>query len=142
MDKDRVLASIRVAEAYCYDAGGANAARNCKEARTAVAEVYARVERLEAELAALRAREILAALPKDGATCFNLLESSRDTLWRAAVKRAGIADLPFHDSRAEAIWRMSRKLDVLELARVIGHRDVRSLMIYYQTDADDLADRL
>ena len=49
MDKDRVLASIRVAEAYCYDAGGANAARNCKEARTAVAEVYARVERLEAE---------------------------------------------------------------------------------------------
>ena len=53
-----------------------------------------------------------------------------------------MVDLHFHDSRSEAIWRLSKKLDVLELARVIGHRDVRSLMIYYQTDADTLADRL
>ena len=50
--------------------------------------------------------------------------------------------LRFHDSRAEAIWRLSKKLDVLELARVIGHRDIKSLLIYYQTDADELADRL
>lgn len=27
-------------------------------------------------------------------------------------------------------------------ARIIGHRDVKSLLIYYETDADDLADRL
>lgn len=46
------------------------------------------------------------------------------------------------DVRAEAIWRLSKKLDVLELARVIGHRDPRSLLLYYSTSADDLADRL
>ena len=89
-----------------------------------------------------RAREILAALPRDRATCFDVHPGTRDTLWRRAVKAAEIADLHFHDSRAEAIWRLSKKLDVLELARVIGHRDVNSLRLYYNTTADELADRL
>lgn len=48
----------------------------------------------------------------------------------------------FHDSRAEAIWRLSKKLDVMELARMIGHRDIRSLMFYYNADPGELADRL
>jgi integrase len=87
-----------------------------------------------------RAREILAVLPRGRPTCFDLHPGTRDALWRRAA--AGIHDLHFHDSRAEAIWRLSKKLDVLELARVIGHRDIRSLMIYYQADADELADRL
>jgi len=30
----------------------------------------------------------------------------------------------------------------MELARMIGHRDVRSLMFYFNTSADELADRL
>lgn len=87
-----------------------------------------------------RAREIIAALPRDRPTCFDLQAGTRDALWRRAV--AGIDNLHFHDSRAEAIARLSKKLDVLELARVIGHRDIKSLMIYYETDADELADRL
>ena len=37
---------------------------------------------------------------------------------------------------------VAEKLPPEELACVIGHRDVRSLMIYHQTDADTLADRL
>ena len=52
-----------------------------------------------------------------------------------------IPDLHFHDSRAE-VWRLSGKLDVMELTRVIGHRDLKSLLIYYNPSADDLADRL
>ena len=89
-----------------------------------------------------RAREIMAALPRDRPTCFDLNAKSRDTLWRKARDAAELGDLHFHDSRAEAIWRLSKKLDVLELARVIGHRDIKSLMIYYETSADELADRL
>ncbi|KAF1706300.1 tyrosine-type recombinase/integrase [Pseudoxanthomonas sacheonensis] len=89
-----------------------------------------------------RAREILAALPRDQPTVFNLDAGSRDTLWRQARDSAKLGDLHFHDSRAEAIWRLSKKLDVMELARMIGHRDLRSLLIYYNTDPDDLADRL
>ncbi|HEY5849384.1 MAG TPA: tyrosine-type recombinase/integrase, partial [Lysobacter sp.] len=89
-----------------------------------------------------RAREILEALPKGEPTCFNVDTATRDVLWRRARDASEVVDLHFHDSRAEAIWRLSKKLDVMELARVIGHRDLRSLMIYYQTSADDLADRL
>lgn len=90
----------------------------------------------------LRAREILDLLPRDEGPVFGLESAQRDALFRKARDRAKIPNLHFHDSRAEAIWRLSKKLDVMELARVIGHRDLRSLLIYYQTSADDLAARL
>jgi integrase len=87
-----------------------------------------------------RAREILAALPKDRATVFDLHPGTRDNYWRKATK--AMPTLRFHDARAEGIWRLSKKLDVLELARVIGHRDLKSLLIYYNASADELADKL
>ncbi|WP_313443482.1 site-specific integrase [Stenotrophomonas sp.] len=89
-----------------------------------------------------RPREIIGLVPQDADSLFNLDPGTRDTLFRRARDAAQIENLHFHDSRAEAIWRLSKKLDVMELARVIGHRDLKSLLIYYQTDADELADRL
>lgn len=89
-----------------------------------------------------RAREILSLLPRGPGPVFGLDPALRDALFRKARDRAKIPNLHFHDSRAEAIWRLSKKLDVMELARVIGHRDLRSLLIYYQTSADDLAAKL
>lgn len=88
------------------------------------------------------ARELLALLPREGDSVFRISAASRDALWRKARAKAGIADLHFHDARAEAVWRLSKKLDVLELARVIGHRDVNSLLLYYGSTADELADKL
>lgn len=89
-----------------------------------------------------RAREIVALLPRGDGFVFGLDAGARDALFRKARDRAEIPNLHFHDSRAEAIWRLSKKLDVMELARVIGHRDLKSLLHYYHADADDLADRL
>jgi len=89
-----------------------------------------------------RAREILATLPRGEGPVFGLDAATRDALWRKVRDKCQIVDLHFHDSRAEAIWRLSKKVDVMELARIIGHRDLRSLMIYYETSADELADRL
>lgn len=89
-----------------------------------------------------RAREILALLPRTDGPAFGLDSAQRDALFRKARDRAEIANLRFHDSRAEAIWRLSKKLDVLELARVIGHRDLRSLLLYYATSADVLSAKL
>jgi integrase len=57
-------------------------------------------------------------------------------------RRATINGCHFHDARSEAVTRLSKKLDVLELARVIGHRDLKSLMLYYSSNPDDIADRL
>ena len=89
-----------------------------------------------------RAREIVSLLPKDRPTIFDIDAGTRDALFRRARDASQIPNLHFHDSRAEAIWRLSKKLDVMELARVIGHRDLKSLLFYYDADADELADRL
>lgn len=85
-----------------------------------------------------RAREILALVPHG----FGLTNGQKDHAFRNARKRAGIADLHFHDARAEAIWRLSKKLDVLELARAIGHRNIASLLLYYRATPDELAAKL
>nr|WP_294523456.1 site-specific integrase [uncultured Rhodopila sp.] len=63
--------------------------------------------------------------------------------FREALKDAEITDLHFHDTRREALTRAATKLsNVAELARASGHRELRSLMIYYEPDATDLAEKL
>jgi integrase len=89
-----------------------------------------------------RAIALLKLLPLSDDAVFAVDPRSRDTLFRKARSRARIDDLHFHDSRAEAIWRLSKKLDVLQLATMIGHRDIKSLMFYYNESATELAKRL
>lgn len=90
----------------------------------------------------LRAMEILRALPKSDGPAFGLDDTIRDALWRKVRDRTPHKDIHFHDTRSEAIYRLSKKLDILELARVIGHRDLKSLLIYYRASASELAKRL
>lgn len=85
-----------------------------------------------------RAVEILRALPAGDGPIFALSDEMRDAIWRK-YRPKHLADLHFHDTRAEAIWRLSKKLDVLQLARAVGHRDVRNLMIYYREPASALS---
>jgi len=89
-----------------------------------------------------RAVEILRTLPMRFGPAFALSNSQRDSLWRKVRDKTGIQHLRFHDSRAEAIWRLSKKLKILDLARAIGHRDIKSLMIYYNESASELARQL
>lgn len=90
---------------------------------------------------------ILNLLPRAHEPCFAITAASLDALWRRARKRAAerlpsVIDLHFHDSRHAAVTRLANKLDVLSLARMIGHRDIKSLMTYYNPSATQLADRL
>jgi integrase len=87
--------------------------------------------------------QILEALPRDaGQPCFMMDDGQRDANWRKWRDQAALDDLHFHDTRAEGVWRLSKKLDVLQLARVIGHRDLKSLLIYYRESATDMAGKL
>lgn len=89
-----------------------------------------------------RAISLIRELFADGRwTLFAMSNQARDVHFRAGRDRSGI-DVNFHDSRSEGISRLSKTFDVLELARVVGHRDIRSLMHYYRTDAAALARRL
>lgn len=73
---------------------------------------------------------------------FGLKSSSLDALFRKARDQASIAGLHFHDTRHEAVSRLCTKLDVLALARMIGHRDLKMLLRYYSDSADKIAERL
>jgi len=86
-----------------------------------------------------RAREILnSRRGMDSETVFTTPSNIASTTFR----RRSINGVHFHDARSEAITRLSKKLDVMQLARAIGHRDLKSLLIYYAESADDIADRL
>lgn len=89
-----------------------------------------------------RALALLDALPREDGNCFSIGLGSCDAMFRKAVAEAGIDGLHFHDSRHEALTRLAGKLSVLELARMVGHRDPRSLMIYFNATAEELADKL
>lgn len=84
-----------------------------------------------------RASQLISLL---GIPCVSSSVASQ--LFRKARIRAEIDDLTFHDSRHEACTRLARKLDVLDLARMLGMRDPRTLMIYYNSSADEIARRL
>jgi integrase len=78
----------------------------------------------------------------DEGNVFTLTSPSLDALFRKAKGKAKIEDLHFHDTRANAITSMAAKLDIHDLARAIGHRDLNSLLIYYRKSASDIASRL
>jgi integrase len=89
------------------------------------------------------ARQILSRLPREDAPVFQLTPQRLDALFRKAKARCKIEDLHFHDSRREALTRLSKKFDVMELSKVSGHRDLRILQgTYYAPTIDDLADKL
>ena len=68
---------------------------------------------------------------------------SRDVLFRRVRDRLLIQDLHFHDARADALTRLSRKVDVMTLARISGHKDLRQLLSsYYRETAEEIAKRL
>ena len=71
--------------------------------------------------------------------CFGINSAQRDALFRKARNRAGLSGFTFHDTRATAIHRLSKKLDVLQLARMIGHRDINSLKFYFEESAEEMA---
>lgn len=73
---------------------------------------------------------------------FTVSPDTASTLFRKACRKLGIEDLRFHDARHSAVVALSKKFTVIELARVIGHRDLKSLMIYYNESAQELAKRL
>lgn len=91
----------------------------------------------------IRAIELLEKLnPAESGAVLTIKQATAEVMFRRALQLAEIKGLTFHDTRHEALTRLARKLDVLDLARMVGHRDPRSLMIYYNATASEIAARL
>ena len=74
---------------------------------------------------------------------FTISSQSIDVLFRKVRDYLMLENLHFHDSRADALTRMARRMDVMTLARVSGHRDLRQLLdAYYRETASQIASRI
>lgn len=74
---------------------------------------------------------------------FPVTENALKLSFRRAAVRAGITNLHFHDLRHEATSRLAELLpNLIELAAVTGHKDLRMLKRYYHPRAEDLARKL
>lgn len=78
----------------------------------------------------------------DGAA-LPITSGTLDTLFRRARDSLLIEDLHFHDARATALTHLARKVDVMTLARISGHRDLQLLLrVYYRETPAQIAARL
>jgi integrase len=104
-----------------------------------------------------KAVEILKKLPQESSgPVFNITANAVKIGFSRAVKRAReryknnggtdermLTDLKFHDLRHIAVTQLAEKLpNIVELASVSGHADVRMLKRYYHPKAEDLAKKL
>ena len=88
------------------------------------------------------AMRILSLLPKKAETCFDITDDQRDALFSKAKKKAGITGLHFHDTRANACTKLAKQIDILSLAKMIGHKNINQLQVYYRDTAEEIAKRL
>ena len=84
----------------------------------------------------LREMEVVA---EDGEPIFRITEVLCSAHWTKAIKNCAIDDLHFHDSRHMAITKLAQRFDVLALAKMVGHKSVNLLMIYYNRRVEDMA---
>lgn len=80
-----------------------------------------------------RARKLMALC------AYTIDSASLDALFRKARVKAGLEGFTFHDARATALTRISKKVDVLTLARISGHKDINELMTYYRATPESIA---
>jgi len=84
-----------------------------------------------------RARKLLPCPP------FTVGPNEASALVSRLVKRLMLGDLHFHDARATALTLLSRRVDVMTLARISRHRDIALLhKVYYRESAGEIAARL
>lgn len=87
------------------------------------------------------ARDMLRAL-EDRPKVFGMTPRQLDANWRRLRSKAKVEGLTFHDSRHAAITQLAQKVEVMDLARIVGHKNISQLLTYYNRSAADIADLL
>lgn len=74
---------------------------------------------------------------------FTVGANEASVLFSALCRELLIEGLTFHDSRASALTWLSRRMDVMTLARISRHKDLRVLMdSYYRETAEQISARI
>lgn len=88
---------------------------------------------------------VLRALPRalHGDVFAGVTREAVKRSYTRAIRRAGIENLRFHDLRHEATTRLFEKgLNLMEVASITGHKDLRMLRRYTHLKAADLGRKL
>lgn len=86
-----------------------------------------------------RAARVLASAP----ATFQVDANEASVLFSKLLDELLIDGLTFHDSRASALTWLSRRMDVMTLARISRHKDLRILMdTYYRETAEQISARI
>lgn len=115
---------------------------NGKVAKVRKSKTRAGIREVPLSTRALEIIEHVRHIDIPGDSIFNITTSQLDSNFRKAMKLANITGLHFHDSRAEATVRLSKKVPILVLARILGHTDLRMLMVHYRESAAEIANLL
>jgi integrase len=83
--------------------------------------------------------ELLALLPSE--ELFGMNESQLDYKFREIRDEAKL-DFNFHMTRHLAVTRLAKKLQILDLAEMTGHKKLNELMTYYKPESDSIASQL
>ncbi|MGF6212311.1 tyrosine-type recombinase/integrase [Comamonas sp. 4034] len=74
---------------------------------------------------------------------FTITPDHASAMFSRLTRELLIDDLTFHDSRASALTWLSRRVDVMTLARISRHKNLKILMeTYYRESAEDIAARI
>lgn len=92
---------------------------------------------------AVRILERLRDEIEQGETCFQVKSNILDATFRKLKKTVNREYLHFHDTRREALTRLAKKVDVMTLAKISGHKDIRILQnVYYAPNMEEIAELL
>lgn len=102
-----------------------------------------RPRRVPMQKQAARLMAVLSSRQLEGGGYFTMSAGQVDGLFRKYRDRLGLGHLHIHDTRATAITRLARKVDVLTLSRITGIKDLRTLNDrYYREQDEEIAARL
>lgn len=92
-----------------------------------------------------KAIELLKQLEsiKSNESVFQLTSKSLSAIFYKTKTALGLNYLDFHDTRREALSRLAKKVDVMTLAKISGHKDIKILLnTYYAPDMQEVASLL
>ena len=90
-----------------------------------------------------KAKALLDCMAHDSDKLIPLTENAFKLSWKKVLEKSDLDDLHFHDTRHEAISRFVKDLGlpVETLAKVTGHKDIKTLVnTYYNPTIDELVD--
>lgn len=84
-------------------------------------------------------RRVMKLLPAE----FTVGPNEASTLFSRLTRQLLLGNITFHDTRATALTLLSRRVDVMTLARISRHKDLKILLnTYYRETAEQISARL